>query len=36
MRTVLFWAITQRVVVIPYWHFRATYRSQLWRRRWGW
>jgi len=28
-RTVLFWAITQRVVAIPYRRFRTTYRSHL-------
>jgi len=28
-RTALFWAITQRVVVIPYLHFGTTYRSHL-------
>jgi hypothetical protein len=27
MRTALFWAITQRVLVNPYWRFRTTYRS---------
>jgi len=26
-RNVLFWVITQQVVVILYWHFRTNYRS---------
>jgi hypothetical protein len=29
MRTALFWAITQRVVAIPYWRFGTTCRSHL-------
>ena len=29
MRTVFFWAITQRVVVIPYRRFGTTYRTDL-------
>ena len=33
MRTALFWAITQRVVVIPYRRFGTTYRSHLQRSR---
>jgi hypothetical protein len=27
MRTALFWAFTQQVVLIPYWRFETTYRS---------